>query len=100
LVVRTSGTSVRAVPGDLGVLPRRVVGLAVPRKTRGGRLVRALRGAQYVTRRSKRAPAAESNVSRPESWPRSSPALSLAEEPTGPNHPESRVHVYGHSSQI
>ena len=55
LVVRTSGTPVRAVRGDLDPLPRCVVGLAVPRKTRGGRLVRTLRGVQSVLRRSRQA---------------------------------------------
>jgi hypothetical protein len=83
LVVRTSGTSVRAVRGDLGLLPRCVVGLAVPRKTRGGRLVRVLRGAQYVTRRSKRAPLLGAASHAQSADPGRLPALSLAEEPTG-----------------
>jgi hypothetical protein len=82
LVVRTSGTPVRAVRGDLDPLPRCVVGLAVPRKTRGGRLVRTLRGVQSVPRRSRQAIRRLGAIFSPaRELTRPPPGLVLAEEP-------------------
>jgi hypothetical protein len=101
LVVRTSGTPVRAVRGDLDPLPRCVVGLAVPRKTRGGRLVRTLGGVQSVPRRSRQAIRRLGAIFSPaRELTRPPPGLVLAEEPAGTNRTQKEAHVCDYCSRI
>jgi hypothetical protein len=78
-----------------------VVGVAVPRRTRGVRLFRTLRSVQCVWSGGQSEQAGgESNVALAQKLTRPPPGLFFAEEPTGTLESREKCHVYDHRPQI